>query len=83
MNRDPFGDDADFRAAATVAAAFHRKTALLAFADSGLAESTIAELIALHVRSPSVLTDSSWTEASMQRELSEAAFREAKSYRDR
>lgn len=76
-------DRKTFQAAADYASAIHRRDALRAFEGTELSEGTVLELWKARVRSPSRLTDGKWTEASMQRVLSEAAFREVKEFRRR
>lgn len=78
---DPFGRDAHLPAAAQTGETLLQHTTLRAFAGSGLSEANVEELAKASIRRPSQLTDGNWTEANMQRSLSEAAFREVKEYR--
>jgi hypothetical protein len=74
-------DEQDIHKAANLADELNHRRAREAFKGSGLSEATIEELVKAHVMSPARLTDGEWTEASMQRLLTDAAFREVKEYR--
>lgn len=80
---EPFDQHPDIQAAADIAKELKLRAIQRAFAGTGLSSGTIQELAALNVCSPDALTDGSWTEASMQRDLSAAAFREVNEYRRR